>query len=462
MFLDVTAAMLDFTKDTDWYIAPHYFVRKLNETDDGLIHSFIHDYRENYLDSEQMLSPVVELLSSLKQDGSNLGTIFTAGVIDRRNTQLMGLICIKPHENNSCAELNLVLSARRLSLAVMNELLMWIIDHTFYGLHFDELQLCIDKRCANLVTALSKLKLACFEQLSPATFLSHPVGVYSKIYHLNERQWLNDQASGVAQFNPQEADKYIQEVVRPYFQTCAAAPMYAFIMDFRYETVMATNKTAYSVGLTHWDETIGTSYKYYSRLDLATWYFGKRYNHKTATAIHHYARKIFRIQQYVFKTGYPASFIDSLPYDKGIQSYLVTYIPVFNSSGIVIAIQSVAFDYRLAGYHEYIQNILEQKKVAVNISKIKLSKREDEVLFLLTCGITQEKIGEILDIKRDTVATIIKNQLCVKFSLPEVNTKLLVETALSYGFPFSIPESLWCPSVIILETKLSNWILQYS
>lgn len=454
--------MLDFTKDTDWYIATHHFVRKLNAADNGLINSFMHDYRENYLDSEQMISKVTESLSSVKEDETNLGKIFTAGLIDKRNTQLMGLICIKPHENNSCAELNLFLSARRLASSVISELLMWIIDHTFYSLHFDELHLCIDKRCTNLVTALSKLKLECFEQLSPAVFFSNPAGIYSQNYHLNEGQWLNDKVSGVVQFNHQEADQYIQEVVGSYFKTCIAAPMYAIIVDFRYETVMATNKTAHSVGLTHWDETIGTSYKYYSRLDLATWYFGKRYNPKTATAIHHYARKIFRIQQYVFKTGHPASFIDSLPYDKGIQSYLVTYIPVFNASGIVIAIQSIAFDYRLAGYHEYIQNILEQKKFVVNISKIKLSKREDEVLFLLTCGITQEKIGEILEIKRDTVATIIKHQLCVKFSLPEVNTKLLVETALSYGFPFSIPESLWCPSVIILEEKLSNWILQYN
>jgi DNA-binding XRE family transcriptional regulator len=195
---------------------------------------------------------------------------------------------------------------------------------------------------------------------------------------------------------------------------------------------------------------------------LTTWYFGKRYNHKTAAAIHHYARKIFRIQQYVFKTGHPASFIDSLPYDKGIRSYLVTYIPVFNSSGNVIAIQSIAFDYRLAGYHEYIQDILEQKKTVRNIFNIKLSKREEEVLFLLTCGITQEQIAEILGIKRDTVAAIIRNQLHIKFSLPPVNTKLLVETALSYGFPFSIPESLWRPSVITLEEKLSNWLNIFS
>jgi len=454
--------MLDFTKDTDRYIAPHYFVRKLNTADYGLINSFIHDYRENYLDSEPVLFKVTELLSSVKEGGTNFGKIFTAGLIDKRNAQLMGLICIKPHENNSCAELNLFLSAKRLASSVINELLIWLIDHTFYGLHFHELQLCIDKRCVNLVTALHKLKLECFEQLSPSIFLSNSAGGYSQIYHLNEAQWLNDKANGVVKFDHQEADQYIQEVIEPFFKTCISAPMYSTIIDFRYAMIMGTDQSARSIGLNYCEEALGTGYKYYSRIDTATWYFGKWYNAHTAHVIHHYARKIFRIQQYVFKTGCSASYIDSLPYDCGIQSYLITFIPIFNSHGNVVAIQSIASNYRLAGYHEYIQNFLEHKKPVDSIRSIKLSIREEEVLFLLICGLTQEQVAEILEIKRETVAAIIRNQLRVKFSLPIVNTKLIVETALAYGFPFSVPASLWRPSVIILEEKLANWIRQYT
>lgn len=451
--------MLDFTKDTDWYIAPYYFARKFGDTDDMIINSFFNEYHRNYpIDTLGVESDRSVIFSSMGVDGNAQGAML--GLFDKRDSQLAGVISILNTDNERAAELKIYMLGDQLSVAVMINLLIWAIDHVLYCLNFNELYIFLDKRCIKLIRALSDLKFKSFKLLS--TLNSDNQEVYLQVYFLNECQWLNDKTSDCISFDRAQADQYIQEIVRPYFQTCIAAPMYAIIVDFRYETVMATNKTANSVGLTHWDETIGTSYKYYSRLDLTTWYFGERYNHKTAASIHHYARKIFRIQQYVFKTGHPASFIDSLPYDKGIRSYLVTYIPVFNSSGNVIAIQSIAFDYRLAGYHEYIQDILEQKKTVRNIFNIKLSKREEEVLFLLTCGITQEKIGEILEIKRDTVATIIKHQLCVKFSLPEVNTKLLIETALSYGFPFSIPESLWCPSVIILEEKLSNWILQYN
>ncbi len=93
--------------------------------------------------------------------------------------------------------------------------------------------------------------------------------------------------------------------------------------------------------------------------------------------------------------------------------------------------------------------------------RIKLSKREEAVLFLLICGITQEQIADILEVKRETIASIIRNQLRIKFALPMDSTKLVVETALSHGFLFSIPESLWRPSVIILEEKLAAWLKQY-
>lgn len=452
--------MLDFSKDTDWYIAPYYFVRKFNADDDMVIDSFFREYYRNCPTSTANMESSEHIAYSCLNVDKNAQKKFVVGLFDKRDSRLTAVISMIKIDDKLAAELKIYTLGDQLSLAVIINLLIWIIDHAFYALNFNELYIFIDKRCIKLLNALSDFKFKNFQLLSELNSDKHKDSI--QVYFLNEYQWLNEDVSDCISFDQTQADQYIQTIVRPYFQTCIAEPMYAFIMDFRYETVMATNKTASSVGLTHWDETIGTSYKYYSRLDLATWYFGPRYNHKTATAIHHYARKIFRIQQYVFKTGHPASFIDSLPYDKGIRSYLVTYIPVFNSNGNVIAIQSVALDYRLAGYHEYIKNILEQRKTAKSVFNIKLAKREEEVLFLLTCGITQEQIAEILGIKRDTVAAIIKNQLCVKFSLSVVNTKLLIETALSYGFPFSIPESLWRPSVIILEEKLSNWISRYS
>ncbi len=69
-------------------------------------------------------------------------------------------------------------------------------------------------------------------------------------------------------------------------------------------------------------------------------------------------------------------------------------------------------------------------------------------------GITQEQLTEIFEVKWETITIIIKNQLRVKFLLPSVSTKLIVK--MRYGFPFSIPELLRRPSVIVLEDRLAD------
>jgi hypothetical protein len=451
--------MLDFTKDTDWFITPHYFVRKISLLDSAVVSSFIDDYLQYSSSDERILLAEDAGFLGVDKDTNNM--ILRVGLIDKRNQQLVGIIEIERTQDDSIAQVRSFLNDRHLSSQVIKELLVWVIDHSFYCLYFNQLVMVTDKYCADLVTTLVMLNFSKIEQSTIAVNSLVNSQVASDIYSLHERQWFECDAADVAPLNPDVADQYLQNVVKPYFQTAITKSLYSVIIDFRYQTILCTDQSARSVGLLSSEDAAGTSYKYYARIDLGQWYFGKWYNDKSANVMHRYARKIFRIHQYVFKTGYPASFIDSLPYDRGIRSYLMTLIPVFNETGHVVAIQSLALNYRLAGYHEYIQNLLEQKKAQVDTPQIKLSKREEEVLFLLICGITQEQIAVILEVKRETVASIIRNQLRVKFSLSVAGTKLVVETALSYGFPFSIPESLWRPSVIILEEKLADWLKQY-
>lgn len=452
--------MLDLTKDTDWFITPHYFARKISLLDSAVVSSFIDDYLQYSSSDERIL--LAEDADFFGVDKHTNNMILRVGLIDKRNQQLVGIIEIQRTQDDSIAQVRSFLNDRHLSSQVIKELLVWVIDHSFYCLYFNQLVMVADKYCTDLVTTLVMLNFSKIEQSTIAINSLVNSQVAFDIYSLHERQWFEYEAADVAPLNPELADQYLQNVVKPYFQTAITKSLYSVIVDFRYQTILCTDQSARSVGLLSSEDAAGTSYKYYARIDLAQWYFGKWYNDKSANVMHHYARKIFRIQQYVFKTGNPASFIDSLPYDHGILSYLVTLIPIFNDAGNVVAIQSIALNYRLSGYHEYIQNLLEQKKAQIDTPQIKLSKREEEVLFLLIFGITQEQIAVILEVKRETVASIIRNQLRVKFSLSVASTKLVVETALSYGFPFAIPESLWRPSVIILEEKLAAWLKQYS
>lgn len=452
--------MLDFNKDTNWFITSHYFVRKINVLDRAVVSLFF-DYYLQHDSGNGEINLLADYADFIDLDEGVNDTVLTAGLFDKNNQQLVGIIGIERTQDSTIAKLKIFLQDEHLSSLVIKELLIWVIDYSFYCLYFDQLVVVDDKHCTALVTMLAMLKFNKIKQLPFALSHVQNAHINTCFYFLHELQWFNHGVKNDKQLNPVFADQYLQNVVKPYFQTAISKSLYSAIVDFRYQTILCTDQSARSIGLLIGEDALGTGYKYYARIDLAHWYFGKWYNDKSAYVTHHYARKIFRIQQYVFKTGHPASFIDSLPYDRGIRSYLMTFIPVFNNAGNVVAIQSIALNYRLAGYHEYIQNILKRQKSPVDILQIKLSKREEEVLFLLICGITQEQIADILEVKRETVASIIRNQLRVKFSLPIANTKLVVETALSYGFPFSIPESLWRPSVIILEEKLAAWLKQY-
>lgn len=87
---------------------------------------------------------------------------------------------------------------------------------------------------------------------------------------------------------------------------------------------------------------------------------------------------------------------------------------------------------------------------------MKLSNREDQVLFLLICGITQEQIAQILNVKRATVAAIIRNQISVKLGGSASNTKLIIEATLVLGFLQHILPLLWAPAVITLDGALTK------
>ncbi|RTK98217.1 MAG: hypothetical protein EKK57_12275 [Proteobacteria bacterium] len=450
--------MIDFTQDTDWFINSHYFLRKINDFSHVSIDSFLNSDLQNNLNKNE----ITQLTNSIDSN-DNPHAIFSAGLIDKRSQQLTGIIYIQfATSKHQTAQVRILSHPQYLlPSSLIKELLIWIIDYTFYCLDIRQIIVITNKSHTTLINLLETLAFNKVEQVPLSQNGDRLLKVSDDIfYSLHETQWLSNDTD-ITELDYATADNYIYKIVRPYFQTTINQPLYSTIIDFRYQTILCTNQSAISIGLSLGDEALGTSYKYYSRVDLAAWYFGKWYTDKSAKIIHRYARKIFRIQQYVFKTGHTASFIDSLPYDRGICSYLITFIPIFNETGQVIAIQSVALNYRLAGYHEYIQNLLEQNKSTVDRPLIKLSKREEEVLFLLICGITQEQIAEILEVKRETIASIIRNQLRIKFALPIANTKLVVEKALSYGFPFSIPESLWRPSVIVLEEKLAAWLQQY-
>ena len=254
-----------------------------------------------------------------------------------------------------------------------------------------------------------------------------------------------------------EYRKYMDTVVVPLFSLLIDKDIYSLLInrDLRFE--ICTNKTAKSAGCSNWQELQGVSFLDYNREDIALRFFKSAYNENTKKGIEEYFKKILLIQNYVLNHQKVVSFIDLLPYNNQFKSYMTTYTPVFHPNGEVVAIQTYAIECRFLGFLEQL-NILESNLPSAKKYKPsdKLTIREHEVGFLLSNGSTQDQISQILNISRNTVAAIIRNQLCPKFGIPGANTKLLVNALISAGIQRNMPPTIWKPCIIVLEETLAS------
>ncbi len=442
--------MLDFTKDTQWYIARNTYARKVMATDNAFFAEFYSKYSKLYDPKPTHIDKEIDVCPFLAQDKGSL----IIGVYN--NDKLVSVILIKKH-GIAVAKINLLILEELLNEAVIIDIISWLIDYSFYDLYCEKISTIIPEHCIQANKFMHELVLPERGELRQEddSILGSSLRYWH--YYLTETLWLGTNLEGDSiRFDYQKADNYIRNIVFPYFNPGIKARMYSTVIDYNYKVIVATDASAKSIGLKSAEQILGASYKYYSRIDTANWYFGQFYNAKTADLIHRYARMIFRIQQYVFKCATPASFIDYLPYDKGINSYLVTFSPIFDNSQNVVAIQSIAVEYCQNPYSGMGMQMIDS--YSLEVPEIRLSVREEEVLYLLLSGMTQEQIAKLLSIKRPTVAAIIRNQLCPKFNIPAGNTKLIVDYARAIGLPKTIPQSLWYPSVIIHDANLAKWI----
>lgn len=449
--------MLDFTNNTEWYIAKNINARKHELMDKLFIKEFLMGFYQCYYSGTTanllLVHNVIGTFLEFTRDN-----ILSIEVYNINTNRPISLIHIKIDDYLTVAEISLIIIEQSLNESVIIDIISWLIDYSFYELYCEEIVVIIPEVCIQANKFMQEITARQTTELSKKAKLISDTLLRCEYYRLTEVCWPGiDMQKDAARPDYQRANAYIKDTILPFFNPSIKTRLYSTIIDYNYKVVAATDASAISIGLENSEQVLGASYKYYSRIDTAIWYFGKWYNSKTAHLIHRYARMIFRIQQYVFKFAIPASFIDYLPYDKGINSYLVTFSPIFDNECTVIALQTIAVDYRYHGYSGYLgQEIVPQ--FVNEVPGVKLSTREEEVLYLLISGMTQEQIAILLNIKRPTVASIIRNQLCPKFNLPVGNSKLIVDYARAIGLPKVIPQSLWLPSVIIHDANLASWI----
>jgi len=446
-----------------WYIAPDIIARKLLSEDAGQMFKSIEANRKYlrqwlpWLDDVGAIEDSIRFIQACIV-GYQDNTSFILGLWSTQDNCYIGTFGFNKI-NNKHAEIGYWLAERYSGHGIMLKAHSWLLDYAFS--EFDLTTVSLSVATENLRSQRTAIKLGFVrQQVLPENEWLYDHYVDHFYYLLHVDNWLvNDVPPKLLKCNKAVVKEYFDQVVVPYFMGCINAPVYSTLINLKHEIVMCTNQTARSIGLTDWRQAVGISYKHYASIDKARYHFSDLYNRETAESIHLYAKKIFRIQQYVFKYGMAASFIDSLPYANGIKSYLLTFTPVFHPSGAIVALQTTALDYRLFSYQEHIKHLIPKLTSTIS-NQSSFSTREHEVLFLLTVGATQEQIAQILNVKRTTVAAIIRNQLCSKFGISGSNTKLITQIALDNGILRQIPRSLWRPSVITLEDNLTSWINQ--
>lgn len=251
-----------------------------------------------------------------------------------------------------------------------------------------------------------------------------------------------------------EKQQYMQNVLVPNFQHIVKNNVHASIFDHDLKLKICTDLSAQSLGFESWKEIENLSYLDCYNDDIMAKVFGTFYSEQNKAILISHAQRIIQLQKHAIATGTIIYFIDLLPYNNIFTSFMVTFLPMYHDSGEIVALQSISIENKFFNFQDYLNN---DGIFKLKTSSVRLTEREDEVIFLLANSITQEKIGQLLKISRSTVASCI-NQLCLKFDIAGSNTKLLSELATKYGYHTNIPKSLWKPNIIILDDQIAQLV----
>ncbi len=260
----------------------------------------------------------------------------------------------------------------------------------------------------------------------------------------------------------QELNNYLSQKILPNFASLVDQDIDATLFDISGKALMATNKTATELGFNSYHDLVGMSYDR-NNIDLIKKLFPIS-SDECISNIQICCDIICKVQRFVVEKKRAVTLIDLLPYNNNYATYLSTYFPILHPNGEVVAIETISTCSNIFGFQEY---LLKMDESVINTSlfhpedkgEIPFTKREREVLFLLAHNVTQDHIAQILQISRSTVANLIAQRICPKFGIQGANTKLLQRIALEKNYHSEMPQSLWRPSIIILDQELQDLII---
>ena len=256
----------------------------------------------------------------------------------------------------------------------------------------------------------------------------------------------------------QEKNNYIQQVILKGFCLLQSLPFGSMLVHPD-GTIIAVNDICQrDFGQV---EMIGSNFADMYKKSNLGWLDNKRI--EITHGLDLTCKKLLAIHNYVVKHKTLVNFILVMPHNSKFILYLLNYIPVFHENGELVAVQQIATEASFFGVAQYL-NVLQGGNVsllriaAVNQQfPVELSPLQHEIIFLLTIGISQYAVAQILNISRDSIKRIISAQIFPKFDITG-NSDLLIKKAKKMGFHKFIPSSLCKVSVFILDPDIADLI----
>lgn len=245
---------------------------------------------------------------------------------------------------------------------------------------------------------------------------------------------------------------FLHDILIPGFISLVDSDIYLTVHDLNYRVIFTTNKAAKSNGLSNWQESVGTSYANppEDRIDNIL-LKNKNFSREDVIAA---ANKIFTLQKEAIEYRKTIKFIDMLPYNNKFEGFLSNISPIFlPGTNHIAGIITISDTLPLIG----VEDLFKLKENIINPNTLNsvpeltnhLSPRQWEIVFLLSIGINQAEIAEILSIKRGTVSKIMSDGLFDKFNV--YTKEELIQESIKQGFNKILPKSLWKHYIILIK-----------
>ena len=243
-------------------------------------------------------------------------------------------------------------------------------------------------------------------------------------------------------------ENFTQQVIVPFFIGMVDKNIISTVYDLDGNILVITNLHAKLWGYRHYKEMVGKSLSELIKCD------------KFAARI----AKLDQIRQEVITKEKMITYINFFPYNDSIAMLLCYHFPVFAPDGTVIATRILAeqtsmFNHSIEIHHQFKNDSTSQSnKIILSPDKIKLTTREEEILYLLKIGLSQEEVAYYLGISRGTVIKTISNKLCPQFGIEGINTNLLIKKVIKSKYFDHIPTTLLRPKIIVIENDFESMI----